>query len=506
MADISVDAQREHLRSWLERHGVRGAAVRETHVSFLAFTEARVWKCKKAVRFPFIDLSTAEKRRVNCEREVALNRRLTADVYLGVVPLEDADGAVVDHLVEMRRLPDQLRLSAAIGREAGAHCVDEIADALVRFHAHAATGGAVDRAASPAALEELWARSIDELEPFAGRVLDRATCERVAGDARRYLSGRTELLEDRIVSGCVRDGHGDLLADDVFCLPDGPRILDCLEFDDRLRFGDVLADVAFLAMDLERLGRRDLARRLLDRYAERAGDQWPPSLEHFYVAYRALVRAKVACLRVGEDADAASAAQALLSMTARHLAAGRVRLVLIGGPPATGKSTLARALGRLTGWPVLHSDEVRKALAGIAPTTSARSALDRGLYTDSWTDRTYGVLEDRARYELERGRSVVVDASWSADERRERAVRLAHQTASELTSFVCTVDPAVADARAAERERARTDASDASPLIAAELRTRFAPWPAAIDVDTSEAPDAVARRVLTRLGVDVTWA
>src|SRR5207248_5092618 len=168
----------------------------------------------------------------------------------------------------------------------------------------------------------------------------------------------------RIALGAVRDGHGDLQAEDIFCLDDGPRILDCIEFDDRLRHVDVLADVAFLAMDLERLGAPEAAATFLARYREFARESYPPSLAHHYIAARAHVRCKVACLRHRQGDDGgADAARGLLDLTARHLEAARVRLVLVGGLPGTGKSTVAAALADATGWVVLRSDEVRKDVA-----------------------------------------------------------------------------------------------------------------------------------------------
>ena len=176
----------------------------------------------------------------------------------------------------------------------------------------------------------------------------------------------------------MRDGHGDLLADDIFCLDDGPRILDCIEFDDRLRHGDVLADVAFLAMDLERVGAADLGGRFLSWYREFAAETYPESLAQHYVAYRAHVRAKVACLRASQgDTAAGDRARQLLRMTEDHLKPGPGRAHHRRRATWYGKSTLAAALADRLGWTVLRSDEVRKDLAGIGHTTPAASATAR---------------------------------------------------------------------------------------------------------------------------------
>jgi uncharacterized protein len=503
--DLSVAAQRAFFQAWLQRK-VGGVPVRfvETHVSILGLSPDRVWKLKKSVRFPFIDLSTRALRMRNAQREVALNRRFAPDVYLGAVALDDDDGAVIDTLVEMRRMPDDRRLAVIVSRSNGRDCVERIADALVRIHRGSPSSEAIERAGSPEALTELWSRNLEELRPFTPSILDAGQIASIADDAFRYLKGREALFAQRIAHGRIVDGHGDLLADDVFCLDDGPRFLDCLEFNDQLRYGDVLADIAFLAMDLERLGRRELADHLLDRYRQLSADSWPTSLADFYVAYRAVVRSKVACLSVAADGSPASMAapnaRRLLVIAAAHLAHGRVRLVLVGGAPATGKTTLARALEQRTGWTVVHSDEVRKRLAGLEPTTSAADELDSGLYTPAWNRRTYHAMLETARESLSRGESVILDASWSASDRRDDASRLAASTSSELASCLLTTPGDLADARARARASSRTDASDASDALTGALRERFAPWPDAIRLDATEPANVLAARVLEALG------
>ncbi len=173
---------------------------------------------------------------------------------------------------------------------------------------------------------------------------------------------------------------------DIFCLDDGPRILDCLDFDERLRAGDVLADVAFLAMDLERLGQAELAWHLLGRHAGLLGDRWPQSLAHFHIAYRAQIRAKVDAIRSVQGVEGmATVVCQHLALAYAHLRAAQPRLVLIGGLPGTGKTTVVRALAGELGAVNLHSDEVRKALAGVDPGHDAGGALDEGLYSGEWT-------------------------------------------------------------------------------------------------------------------------
>jgi predicted kinase len=338
------------------------------------------------------------------------------------------------------------------------------------------------------------------MDAFVGPVLDRATSEQVETHVGRYLAGRHALLHARMRAGEIVDGHGDLLADDIFCLDDGPRILDCLEFSEDLRHGDVLADVGFLAMDLERLGRPDLGERLLHWYREFTAESFPASLAHHYIAYRAHVRSKVACLRHAEGAaGAADEARQLLDLSLRHLRRARVVLVLIGGLPGTGKSTVSATLSDHLSIPVLRSDEARKELAGIAPLTGAAAPYGQGIYGASSTAATYELLLRRARESLELGQSVVIDASFTDHRWRDEAWLVAEQTASDLVAVQCVAPPDVAGARLRARAPG-SDPSDATPEIAARMAADADPWPEATTVVTAGSPEAAAGRVVALLG------
>ena len=474
------------------------AGVAETHSAVVFFVGDRAYKVKKPVDLGFLDFRTREQREVVCHREVELNRRLAPDVYLGVADLVGPDGQPWDHVVVMRRMPTDRRLSTLA--RSGADVDDDVravARLVAAFHARAERSDDTDGAGTRDAVAANWEANIAEMAGFVGTRLPEETAGQVAGLARGYLAGRRELFEHRIRGGRVRDGHGDLLADDVFCLADGPRVLDCLEFDDRLRYGDVLLDAAFLAMDLERLGRGDLGTRFLDWWGEYSGESHPASLADHYIAYRAQVRAKVACLRAEQgDPIAAEEARQLLDLCRRHLEHARIRLVVVGGLPGTGKSTVATGLAERVGMILLRSDEVRKELAGINAGERAGAPYREGIYGPEHTVRTYDALLQRASTALGLGESVVIDASWTDQRWRKRAAELAAATSSELVELRCDVPADEAARRIVARTDAGNDVSDATPEVAAAMASATDPWPSATTVDTSGSPDAALSAAL----------
>jgi uncharacterized protein len=473
----------------------------ETHTATLRFSGDRVYKVKKAVRFPFLDFTSREARESACRREVELNARLSPDVYLGVDSGSVIGGSPGEPTVVMRRLPDDRRLSRLLDRPGATERVAEIARAVAAFHARAVRSDEIDAAGSADAIAQNWRDNFDQMPPFAGVYFAERTLRRAEELSRRFIAGRRRLFDRRITAGEIRDGHGDLLADDIFCLPDGPRILDCIEFNDRLRYGDVVGDIAFLAMDIERLGHPELASELLDRYREYSGHGAPEGLLHLYVAYRAQVRAKVACIRAEQgDPDAPAEARRLLDLAVRHLEAARVRLVLVGGPPGTGKTTLTHLLSDDRGWPHLHSDETRKELAGLPYQARADAPYGEGIYRAEMTTATYVTMISRAKSLLSVGESVVLDASWSDTALRDAAAATAFEAFADIVEFRCAASSETAAMRIDRRRAAGMDASDATPSIAATMARRSDPWPTAIRIDTSATPLATLRSVRQALG------
>lgn len=464
----------------------RTADVRETHSGVVLLVGDLAYKIKKPVDLGFLDFRTMAAREHACRRELELNRRLSPDVYLDVLDLVGTDGRVVEHAVLMRRMPEDLRLATMIER--GDDVEDHLralARLMAAFHERAERGTRIAAEGGPVGLRRRWTDNLREATGFRGAFLDEAVHDEISRLALGYLDGRGPLLTERAAAGRTVDGHGDLIAEDVFCLPDHPRVLDCLEFDDRLRWVDVLDDVAFLAMDLERLGHPELGERFLRWYDEFSGTPAPPSLRHHYVAYRAFVRAKVACIRAaqGRDASAAEAAS-LARLTLSHLRAGEVTLVLVAGAPGTGKTTLATALADRLGAVLLSTDAVRGELPGIP-------VQDR--YTDAAKEATYRELLARARLALEHGEPVVADATWGAVALRQAATDLAASTTSRLVRLECRLPRSIAAARAQRRLDARAAASEAGADVALRLATERDPWPEATGIDTRTADEALAQ-------------
>ena len=461
------------------------AAVVETHVSVLFFLGDRVYKLRKPVHFEFLDFRQPEARQADCRLEVDLNRRLAPDVYLGVAEVR-MDGEPIDHMVVMRRMPDSRRL-ATLARQGDelSDWLRQVAGTLAAFHGRAARSPVISSAATGAALRAGWEANFSETEPFLGTVLDEGIDREIRSRALHWIEGRGPLLDARIASGRVCDGHGDLQAEDIFCLDDGVRILDCIEFSDRLRYIDVSADVAFLAMDLERLGRPEAAARFLLDYQELAGDRFPDTLGHFYCASRAYVRAKVCCLRSQQGAGGARTEASLFHEVAlNHLRRARVTMVLVGGLPGTGKSTLAAGLGEARDWTVLRSDEIRREIGGR--TDEQGSGFAEGRYSPAATRMVYEELVRKAERSLELGESVVLDASWVDAAWRDLARAAADRTASDLVEFHCVTTPEEADRRIERRLSEHADISEATPDVREALARSTDPWTSATAIATSD--------------------
>jgi uncharacterized protein len=467
--------------------------VHETHTGIVILVGDRAFKVKKPVVTDFLDFRTSEERERACFREFKLNSRLSPDSYLGVAHLTDPTGAPDEPIVVMRRYRDEDRLAAIVTHEqpgqSAQGVLDRIANVLARFHKQAERDQVISEQGKPSAIVQRWHENLSELNRYAATSssgLSDRSLARIAHLVTEFTSGRATLLNSRIDEGCIVDGHADLLADDIFCVGDEPALLDCLEFDDELRYVDRIDDAAFLAMDLEFLGRKDLGDYFLERYAAQSVDTAPPSLRDFYIGYRAVVRAKVDCMRVvqGKSESKADAATHL-DIALQHLENGAIRLALIGGNPGTGKSTLAHALAESSGAQVISTDDVRRELLASGAISGGTGVLDAGLYAPDNVAIVYEVALRRAQALLSEGQSVILDGTWRDPQLRAQAYRVAVETHSALVDLICVASTDMAAERIKER---RGGNSDVTPQIADALDVHDG-WDDAYRVDTSHGLD-----------------
>ena len=467
-----------------------GPGVRETHCAWVFLLGDLAVKVKKPFDLGFVDWRDPAARRRACEREIVLNQQFAPDVYRGVGSITMA-GEDCEALVVMRRMPDSRRLSTLLSQGFDVDpALRLVARQLAIHHASARRSARIDQAGSVDLLLHRWTDNLEALERGRSARIEVAALAEIRSLSTRYIAGRRRLFQERIHAGWVRDGHGDLLADDIFCLNDGPRILDCLEFDDDLRAVDAIDDAAVLAMDLERLGAPDAAEGFLNAFLEFSGILGPVSLVHHYIAYRAVMRAKVAMIRADQgDPAAAEQMKLLCSLGLAHLRLGEPTLTLVGGLPGTGKSTLAGAIADRTGAVVVASDRLRKELTGTEPSRQQEHGWRVGPYSDEVTRRTYTAILRRARQLLQMGESVVVDASFANTADRVSARAVADECAARLVELRCECPTDVAAVRIIDRWGSG-DLSEATVAVAERMRSSYAMWPEASVVDTSTTLDA----------------
>jgi aminoglycoside phosphotransferase family enzyme/predicted kinase len=346
---------------------------------------------------------------------------------------DSAAPAVSPQYPESRRLATMVACGLSVERE-----LADVAQVLARFHADADRGRHISSQASVSNLSARWREQLSELERFAGSVVAPELINRVKGLASQYIDGRAVLFTQRIIDGHIVDGYGDLLIQDIFCMPDGPVLLDCLKSDDLLRYVDCIDDCACLAMDLEFLGRKDLADHFLDCYRRYSGDSAPASLKDFYVAYHAVVEANADRVRFSQGTPgAASDASRHLSLAIEHLVAGAVHLALIGGGPGSGKTELARSLAERVGADVISIDDVQHELEASNSIAGENDILGDGWSAAHSAAAVHDIAMRRAHTRLANGQSVILDGAWSDPRQRRLAGHLAAETRSTLLEIDC---------------------------------------------------------------------
>lgn len=476
--------------------------LRETHISWVFMGTDAVFKVKKPVDYGFLDFSTRDKRRAACEAEVELNGRLSADVYRGVAPVTleangrhqiGGQGEVVDWAVHMRRLADDVRADTLLERgELGVPEVDRMATLIARFHAECRFDEETAAFGAPSVIEGNVRENFEQTR-LDGLLTDAEAAE-IESVQLAFLRHAASTLAARIEAGRIRDGHGDLRLEHFYLEGedrDDLRVLDCIEFNERFRYADVCADVAFLSMDLAWRGRVDLAERVIATYARETSDFDLYGVVDFYESYRAYVRGKVATFLLNdEDAPVALRERArkearryfLLALAAERRPVLPPVVVALGGLLAAGKSTIADRLGAILGAPAINTDRVRKHMLGATATTKVYESAWQGAYDPAFTVEVYAEVYRSAQAVIASGRPVIVDASFRSRSRRAEARRAAEAAGVPFVFVECTAPHDVLRQRLRERVL-RDSVSDGRLEIFDDF---VASWEAVDELPTAE--------------------
>jgi hypothetical protein len=494
----------------------------QTHLSVVCIAGERVYKLKKAMTLPFIDLASLSARRQSCRDEVRLNRRLCPDTYLGTAALRRIDGRLrfaavgddereddLDIAVVMRRLPQDRMLDELVrNRSVHASEIDGLGEWIADFHARAERGSEIDAYGDPRALARFAAANFAELREVSNHALPIPLLDRLEIASAANFERLLPELERRAGEGRIVDGHGDLHARNI-CMTDPPTVYDCLEFEPAFRCGDVATEIAFLAMDLRYRGAPDLARRFVEAYVAVCRDVRLPALLPPLCSYRAMVRAKVDAISASESELPPEQREAARDCAHQHLRLasafvienGGNRWLLVCGPPASGKSRLCHELASSVYWPHLATDVIRKQLAGIDPAEPASAEH----YASAFSERTYATLLSRAAALTKAGAPMVMlDGNFPTPTHRIAAARAAQDAGATLELVLVDVDSETAQRRAAARQQESGHISDADRATTARLHAQFEPPTDAehaglILLDGKRPSGRLADEVLTRL-------
>lgn len=482
----------------------------QTHASFVFLAGAFAYKIKRAVKYPFLDFSTLEKRHKSCLNELRLNRRTAPGLYLEVVPITiDAGGdhklrgagEPVEWVLVMRRF-DQDGLfdrMAAEGR-LPLPAMSPLAAEIAALH------GMADRTLTMKQAIDSLETIISEHEALlhaAPQIFKQDAASSVIERTRAAFDECAPLLRQRASGGSVRHCHGDLHLRNIVEIGGKPVLFDALEFDNALATIDVLYDLAFLLMDLGRCGLPAHANAVLNTYLEAGGTDnlFGLAALPLFLSVRAMIRAKVELLRAEQaslaDADdALSVARVYFELAARYLTPDEPRLIAIGGLSGSGKSTIARAIaaqiGAFPGAVIVRSDVERKRLFGIAP----EERLPDAAYAPGVSDQVYTLCRKRAACVLEADRPVIVDAVHATPEERDAIARLAGEYGAPFDGFWLDVPGEIMAARVARRVN---DVSDATPAVVQE-QLAYDIGPMAFDrVDASGPIAEIAEHCMSQL-------
>jgi uncharacterized protein len=452
--------------------------IRQTHASILAIAPPYVYKVKKHVNLGFMDFTSLESRKTNCEREIELNSRLCSSLYIGVIPITSKEGQlsfqeegdVVDYALQMHQLEDGYFLHQLLEKgQVEAQMIEAILEKLAAFYENQHPKDSLQEYGSLASISVNVLDNLKGIEALATDTTGKVVLRILYDYVKTFMTSQASLFEKRMLDYRIKDCHGDLHLDHIHMKEGNICIYDCIEFNDHFRYSDVAADIAFLCMDLDFHHRQDLAAYVSRRMASLLKDPDMEKLMDFYKCYRACVRAKVAGIQSGEaevneaeKRNSRNLATSYLQLALQYAVLGSSpSVILVCGRVGSGKSTLARKLAEVTSVFYIGSDEVRKQQAGLPLYTRTSPEKREALYTQEVSQALYQTLLQTALDTVQHNQSIIIDATFSQQAYRQLFIQAFEQHRIPYVFLEMQAPDDTIKQRLAERENTLQEVSDA---------------------------------------------
>lgn len=483
----------------------------QTHISYVALTGKYTYKVKKPVNFGFLDFSTLDKRKFYCEEELRLNKRLSPDIYLEVLPITqkgntlelNGDGTIVEYTLKMKEFPQKFIMTNMLQQgKITEETIDQLCTILVHFYGTQGHSDDVTKFGEIFIVKQNINENFDQTKPMINITVPKETFMYIKEATERFFKKKKEIFEQRMKEGWITECHGDLHSGNIVVTEDAIFIFDCIEFNDRFRYCDVASDIGFLAMDLDYLNHPYLSSYLIKQFIEKSGDAGVYGVLNFYKSYRAFVRGKVHGFQLNDPHidsikknDIVDAAKKYYDLSSYYaslfsydLMQKKPLLFLVCGLSGTGKSTIAQKIAVDYHARYINTDVVRKERAGIDRFERHHDQFNAGLYEPRNVDDTYQQVIQQAATFLRKKENVVMDATFQKKDYRDMARQIAQTHHATLMLVHCVCPDAVVKKRLEERMKKKS-ISDGRWEIYLKQKTTYEPITSqenVLQMDTSD--------------------
>lgn len=466
-------------------HPTKNFQLIETHVSWVILTGDYVYKIKKPVDFEFLNFSTLEKRKFYCEEEIRLNKFLTPEIYLDVVtingtpenPVINGSGTIIEYAIKMREFPQEILFSELLKQEKiTLEHINDLAKLIADFHQRTPVAATDSVLGTPEHVHAPVLQNFDQIAPLLTDNNDLQQLAKLRAWAEQQFKLHKTQFQQRKTQGFIRDCHGDLHLGNIILYNQKPLLFDRIEFNEDFRWTDVLADIGFLAMDLEEKHQPALAHLLINTYFTYTGDYAGLALLPYYQAYRAMVRAKISLFRLGQPGISQEEKQLVqkdyrnfIQLAEHYAEPAKPKLLITHGLTGSGKSTVARFLVEKLGVIQISSDIERKRLFSVPFDAQNHAPIYGGIYTPEANQKTYQHLSELANNIIHSGYSVIVDATFLKNEQRNLLRGLAKKLKIPFAILSCQTPYEQLEKAILTRNSENRDPSEARLDILARL-------------------------------------